>query len=220
MILANIHTFPLFSMMQQSSTQSNVLFWVILAVVVIAVAAVLLLHILEDEEDDDAAHDAHHHEPEETVSEDGMAKSVVIEEEAEEEAEDVPVIVEVENVVIKDVPAVVEEEEAVEEVVEEVVKTAVIPEPEEPEPIIPDDLRKIEGIGPKISGILNDAGIFTFAQLAAASVAHLHKVVREDAGIRIAHPDTWPEQAQLAADGQWEALEVLQDKLVGGRYVE
>lgn len=83
--------------------------------------------------------------------------------------------------------------------------------------VSPDDLKKIEGIGPKIEGILHDAGIQTFAQLAAADVAHLEQIVREDAGIRIAFPDTWPEQARLAHEGRWEALEALQDELKGGR---
>lgn len=84
-------------------------------------------------------------------------------------------------------------------------------------PMEPDDLKKIEGIGPKIEGILHEAGIFTFAALAAASVDHLEKVVREDAGIRIAYPDTWPEQAELATAGEWDKLETLQDNLKGGR---
>lgn len=82
----------------------------------------------------------------------------------------------------------------------------------------PDDLKKIEGIGPKIEGILHDAGITTFAALADTSVAQLEKIVREDAGIRVAFPDTWPEQAQLAAAGSWAALEALQDELKGGRH--
>ncbi len=86
-------------------------------------------------------------------------------------------------------------------------------------PAVPDDLKKIEGIGPKIEGILHDAGILTFAQLAAATVSSLEKIVREDAGIRVAYPDTWPEQATLAANGSWTALEKLQDELKGGRRV-
>ena len=81
----------------------------------------------------------------------------------------------------------------------------------------PDDLKIIEGIGPKIEEILHDAGTKTFAELAAASVSELEKIVREDAGIRIAFPDTWPEQAKLAAQGNWSALEQLQDDLKGGR---
>jgi hypothetical protein len=37
------------------------------------------------------------------------------------------------------------------------------------------------------------------------------------ADIHIATPDTWPEQAGLAAAGRWEELEALQDSLKGGR---
>jgi len=84
--------------------------------------------------------------------------------------------------------------------------------------VTPDDLKLIEGIGPKIEGILHDAGIHTFANLAAASVTELEKIVREDAGIRIAFPDTWPEQAQLATTGKWAELEQLQEELKGGRH--
>ena len=45
----------------------------------------------------------------------------------------------------------------------------------------------------------------------------LEKIVREDAGIRVAFPSTWPVQAKLAADGLWDALEKFQDELKGGR---
>ncbi len=82
-----------------------------------------------------------------------------------------------------------------------------------------DDLKAIEGIGPKIETILHHAGIKTFAQLAASSVAALEKIVREDGGIKIAFPDTWPQQAGLAAAGKWDELERFQDSLKGGRRV-
>jgi predicted flap endonuclease-1-like 5' DNA nuclease len=80
------------------------------------------------------------------------------------------------------------------------------------------DLQKIEGIGPKIATILNAHGIHTFADLAEATVETLQKYL-EEAGprYRLAHPETWPEQARLAAGGWWEALEELQDQLKGGR---
>ncbi|MBC8496999.1 MAG: hypothetical protein H8D37_04990 [Chloroflexi bacterium] len=39
----------------------------------------------------------------------------------------------------------------------------------------------------------------------------------DDAGIRLGNPATWPEQARLAASGDWDALEKLQDELQGGR---
>ena len=93
---------------------------------------------------------------------------------------------------------------------------------ESPEPtarmeqLTPDDLKRIEGIGPKISGLLQAAGIETFAKLASTDAARLLQIVR-DAGITIADPTTWPEQAALAAEGEWEQLEALQEELKGGR---
>ena len=81
-----------------------------------------------------------------------------------------------------------------------------------------DDLKKIEGIGPKISGVLGEKGILTFSQLAKKTQVEL-KTILVDAKIRIANPTTWPEQASLAADEKWEELEKLQDELKGGRRV-
>ncbi|UGU18214.1 50S ribosomal protein L21 [Sinomicrobium kalidii] len=80
-----------------------------------------------------------------------------------------------------------------------------------------DDLRKIEGIGPKIAELFNNAGISSYADLAAASVDKLKDILTE-AGPRYASkvPDTWPQQAQLAADGKWDELKELQEKLDGG----
>jgi predicted flap endonuclease-1-like 5' DNA nuclease len=89
---------------------------------------------------------------------------------------------------------------------------------EEAEPPPPDDLKRIEGIGPKISDLFREAGITTFAQLADTEVDRLRQIVL-DAGIRIADPTTWPDQARLAAAGRWNELEALQDELKGGRRV-
>ena len=82
-----------------------------------------------------------------------------------------------------------------------------------------DDLQKIEGIGPKISEILHQSGIHTFSQLAEIQVIILESILK-DADLRIANPSTWPEQAALAADGKWEALEELQEELKAGRKVD
>ncbi|MDX1416558.1 MAG: helix-hairpin-helix domain-containing protein [Candidatus Promineifilaceae bacterium] len=88
------------------------------------------------------------------------------------------------------------------------------------EPVIQaDDLKLIEGIGPKISAVLADAGILTFAQLANSDAATLTKIVREDASLKLADPSSWPEQARLAADGNWDELEKLQEELHAGRQV-
>ena len=85
-------------------------------------------------------------------------------------------------------------------------------------PAAPDELRKIEGIGPKIAEILNEHGILTFEQLAKTKVARLEEIL-EEAGprFRMAVPETWPEQAALAAVEDWEGLKLFQDELVGGK---
>ncbi len=78
-----------------------------------------------------------------------------------------------------------------------------------------DDLKKIEGIGPKIASTLVEAGISTFADLAKAKPAKISEIIE---GVRGNHvPDTWPQQAQLATDGKWDELKELQDKLDGGK---
>ena len=81
-----------------------------------------------------------------------------------------------------------------------------------------DDLTKVEGIGPKVQGLLNEAGIFTFSQLAAKSPEELDAVLDAAGSIYKAMDETsWPKQAKLAAEGKWEELEKLQDELIGGR---
>ncbi|MBL8357097.1 MAG: DUF4332 domain-containing protein [Delftia acidovorans] len=84
-----------------------------------------------------------------------------------------------------------------------------------------DDLKLIEGIGPKIAGLLQAAGIRSFAQLAAMTPAAIQPLL-DAAGpsYRIADPLTWPEQAALAAAGRWDELQALQDTLIGGRRVD
>jgi large subunit ribosomal protein L21 len=79
-----------------------------------------------------------------------------------------------------------------------------------------DDLVKIEGIGPKVSKALIEAGISTFEDLSNTTVEDIQKIL-SDAGLRMMDASTWPQQAKLAADGDWDALKKLQDKLSGGR---
>jgi hypothetical protein len=87
-------------------------------------------------------------------------------------------------------------------------------------PVVPsvqaDDLVIIEGIGPKINQILNDAGITTFAQLAETETSRLSEILLA-AGLRISDPATWPDQARLAAQAKWQELEELKASLKGGR---
>lgn len=81
----------------------------------------------------------------------------------------------------------------------------------------PDDLQRIEGIGPKINRVLREAGITTFGALAQKSADELRAILTAGGMTGINDPTTWPEQAGLAARGEWEALEELQDRLKGGR---
>jgi predicted flap endonuclease-1-like 5' DNA nuclease len=83
----------------------------------------------------------------------------------------------------------------------------------------PDNLTRIEGIGPKISSVLQEAGITTFAQLADTTPDQIEQILEEaDPRLqRLAKPETWPEQAALAASGEWEALEALQKGFKAGR---
>ncbi|WP_417874527.1 50S ribosomal protein L21 [Xanthomarina gelatinilytica] len=80
-----------------------------------------------------------------------------------------------------------------------------------------DDLKKIEGAGPKAAEALINAGYETFAKIAKATPEELSAVLTE-ASSRLAHlvTDTWPKQAKLAADGKWDELKALQEKLDGG----
>ena len=89
-----------------------------------------------------------------------------------------------------------------------------------PKEVVADNLKKIEGIGPKIAEILNNGGIVSFAQLATTPIERLKELLTA-AGPRFTMqvPDSWPEQAGLARDGKWDELEDLQDRLDGGKYV-
>jgi predicted flap endonuclease-1-like 5' DNA nuclease len=81
-----------------------------------------------------------------------------------------------------------------------------------------DDLKIVEGIGPKIEGLLNAGGIYTFDQLATTKVEQLKEILN-DAGSRyqIHDPSTWPAQSALARDGKMTELQKMQDELKGGR---
>lgn len=84
-------------------------------------------------------------------------------------------------------------------------------------PGTPDDLKIIEGIGPKIEQLLNAAGYLTFGSVAVADPKALARIL-EAAGPRftLARPESWPEQAGLLANNDMEAFNKLTDALKGG----
>ncbi|EGD44197.1 LigA [Nocardioidaceae bacterium Broad-1] len=85
------------------------------------------------------------------------------------------------------------------------------PEPE------PQDLKRIEGIGPKIDAALKAQGYVTYARVAAATEDELRAAIKAE-GVRFApSASSWARQAQLLADGDEDGLKEFQDYLVGGQ---
>ncbi len=129
-------------------------------------------------------------------------------------------------------PEPVAEEPLIEDVVEvppvpvEVIEEELVVE-KEPAPVAeaaadedekePDDLTRIEGIGPKYSDALIEAGVITFAQIADMTQAQFEEIASEAGMRRAASMETWAEQAKLAAANEWDALDQLQSELSGGR---
>lgn len=81
------------------------------------------------------------------------------------------------------------------------------------------DLKAIEGIGPKISELLVEHNISTWATLASATVVQLRTILdSQGPKYKLSDPSTWPQQAQMAADSDWDSLRELQDRLNVGRF--
>lgn len=80
-----------------------------------------------------------------------------------------------------------------------------------------DDLRVIEGIGPKIATALKADGITSYAQIAAMDEEALLAAIRKN-GIKFAPSvSSWAHQAQYLVDGDSAGLDEYQDYLIGGQ---
>jgi ribosomal small subunit protein bTHX len=80
------------------------------------------------------------------------------------------------------------------------------------------NLTKIEGIGPKLSSVLMEAGVDSYATLSTTDVEKLREIlVSAGSRYKMFDPSTWPEQAALAAAEKWDDLKTLQDSLDGGK---
>ena len=81
-----------------------------------------------------------------------------------------------------------------------------------------DDLKIVEGIGPKIEELLHAAGIKTWKALSETAASAIKEILdAAGSNFQIHDPGTWPEQARLADNGEWDALKTLQDALDGGK---
>jgi predicted flap endonuclease-1-like 5' DNA nuclease len=81
-----------------------------------------------------------------------------------------------------------------------------------------DDLKVVEGIGPKVEDVLHKAGIYTWAQLSQTPSEVLRAtLVAAGPNFKILDPTTWPEQGELLARGEWQTFKDLTDRLTAGR---
>ncbi len=81
-----------------------------------------------------------------------------------------------------------------------------------------DDLKIVEGIGPKIEELFHFAGVTTWKALSETSIEKCEEILKAGGErFRLHKPDTWPDQARLAFEGKWQELANWQDKLNGGK---
>jgi len=81
-----------------------------------------------------------------------------------------------------------------------------------------DDLKVVEGIGPKIEGLFHNFNIKTWKALSEASVAKCQEVLNSGGErYRIHDPASWPMQAKMAYKGNWKKLAKWQDEHKGGK---
>ncbi len=82
----------------------------------------------------------------------------------------------------------------------------------------PDDLKIIEGIGPKIEALLKENGIANWYELSRQTTEELLEILAAGGdAFRMAYPASWPVQARLAVAGDWKALRDYQEFLEGGK---
>lgn len=81
-----------------------------------------------------------------------------------------------------------------------------------------DDLKIVEGIGPKIEELYHNAGITTWKALSETSLEKLQSVLTEAGESYAMHnPSTWAKQCLLAYQGKWKELKDWQENLDGGK---
>lgn len=80
------------------------------------------------------------------------------------------------------------------------------------------DLKIIEGIGPKIEELYHNAGINTWLALSQTSIEKSQSILdAAGEGFTIHNPGTWARQAELAYQAKWQELKDWQDVLDGGK---
>ncbi len=80
------------------------------------------------------------------------------------------------------------------------------------------DLLSVQGIDVKVKALLETEGIDSWGKLAKTSAAALKTILTEKGSEAFAtiNPKSWPIQAQLLADGKWDAFASYTKYLIGG----
>jgi len=81
-----------------------------------------------------------------------------------------------------------------------------------------DDLKIVEGIGPKIEGLFHNFDIKTWQALSDVTVAKCQEVLNSGGKrYQIHDPASWPMQAKMAYKGDWKKLTKWQDQHKAGK---
>jgi len=81
-----------------------------------------------------------------------------------------------------------------------------------------DDLKIVEGVGPKVATALKAGGIKNLQDLAASTPEAITAILEKAKGnFNLAVPDSWPQQAAFAVNGDLDGLKALQAALIAGR---
>jgi len=87
------------------------------------------------------------------------------------------------------------------------------------EPTHKDDLKVVEGIGPKIEQLLYEVNIYTWDELSKTEVSFIQKVLdKAGPNYKVHNPESWPFQAKLALENKWDELKKWQDEHKAGRF--
>ena len=86
------------------------------------------------------------------------------------------------------------------------------------EKVVENDLKVVEGIGPGIEKLFQDAGIKTWKALSETPVEKCQQILdAEGEKYKVHRPGTWPTQAEIAYHGLWKVLKKWQDEMIGGK---